>query len=116
MGGRIHGFLAGTLCSASLAYFTSLEFQKNKTELSSALQSYKSQIENRNVAQPEYRRGDSSIHYSDRSQLREIFADIWNGEIIKGVNWLYGINWLAAGEKLESGLVKIENSIVQASK
>ncbi|GMM36408.1 hypothetical protein DASC09_037330 [Saccharomycopsis crataegensis] len=110
MSGRIHGFLGGVLLTSSLTYLTALEFRKNRDIVSQSLITSKDIIENRHNRDTTYVPGTNSINYNDRSNIRESFADIWNSEIIKGVNWVYSINWLAAGEKVERGLRKLVES------
>lgn len=90
-----------------MTYLTALELRANQQVVSSSLQKYKSVIEDRNKP---FEYTPNVIKYTDRSSIKETVADIWNSEIIKGVNWLYSINWLAAGEKFEKGIKKVSES------
>lgn len=37
--------------------------------------------------------------------------DVWNDEIIKGVNWFYGIQWNSIAKRVENGAEKAVNYV-----
>lgn len=44
----------------------------------------------------------------------ETSKDIWNDEIIKMVNWVYGINWYQWGVKLDRKVMGLTEKVVDA--
>lgn len=48
----------------------------------------------------------SSIQYETRLNLKETMKDVWNDEIIKGVNWFYGIQWNTLAKRAETSTEK----------
>lgn len=89
------------MLTSSLAYITATEIKYNKEVISSNLRNYKNIIENGNEPTINL---PNKVSYVDRSSIRETFADVWNFEIIKGVNWVYTIDWFAGGDKIEKKL------------
>lgn len=102
MTGRIHGFLAGALLTGSITYFTSKEFSNNKNKISASLHDSINLIENN---QNEITIGSNKISYIDKDVI-ESSKDIWNYEVIKGVNWLYSLNLASIGGKVIDSLFK----------
>lgn len=53
----------------------------------------------------------NSVDYNYRPGVMETAKDIWNAEVIKAVNWIYGIQWVSMGRDFEKNLEeKIEKS------
>lgn len=102
MAGRIHGLLAGALLTGSITYFTSKEFSNNQKKISNSLQDSVNLIENN---QNEIITGSNKISYIDKDVI-ESTKDIWNFEVIKGVNWLYSLNLTSIGGKVIDSLFK----------
>lgn len=89
----------GVLATSSIAYLTALEFRKNASFISSELQSAQSTLDNHGKTKV---LPLESIHYEKRLNLKETMKDVWNDEIIKGVNWFYGIQWDALAKRAET--------------
>ncbi|ODV80248.1 uncharacterized protein CANTADRAFT_5904 [Suhomyces tanzawaensis NRRL Y-17324] len=121
MGGRIHGFLGGVLLTSALTYYTGEYFKKNQQFISHQLRVSDNTINNRILSDHDLKKElipiDKRIGATTRVNFSETCKDIWNDEIIKMVNWVYGINWyqwgLTADKKLLSISDKIANSITE---
>ena len=100
------------LLTSSLAYSTALEFRKNSKFISTSLEESRIIIDERHTPKPPLRR---TIDYTNRPSWIETAKDIWNDEIITGVNWLYSINWVRLGEKTERSLNKLVNVAKESS-
>ncbi|KAM3123452.1 hypothetical protein CJJ07_004091 [Candidozyma auris] len=124
MGGRIIGFLAGVTVTGAV-YSFSKGFMKNVEELTHAsLLEMKDQIDNRILTdngidknpQPPNRR----VTQVTRPSFAETCKDYWNEEFIKGVNWVYSINWyqwgLDADRKLNTLTDKLTKKIADTGK
>ncbi|KAG5418378.1 hypothetical protein I9W82_003906 [Candida metapsilosis] len=117
MGGRIHGFLGGVLLTSALTYYTGQSFHQNQQFISHQLQQSNSIINNRILTDSEYRnRGIPNNHITlkQRVSFSETCKDVWNEEIIKMVNWIYGINWYKLGIKLDQEAGKLTDKIAES--
>lgn len=88
------------MTTSSIAYLTALEFRRNSKFVSTELKEAQSVIDNHGktsvqVLQP--------LEYETRVNLTETMKDVWNDEIIKGVNWVYGIQWNSIAKRVENG-------------
>lgn len=124
MGGRIIGFLAGVTATGALFASTRglMESMENFAHLN--FTEMKDQIDNRILSdkgidknpQPPNRR----VTQLTRPSFLETSKDFWNEEFIKGVNWVYSINWyqwgLEADRKLNRLTDKLTRSIAEAGK
>lgn len=95
--------MTGLLTTSSVAYLTALELRKNSSFISTELQAAQSTIDNhgKTKVQPL-----GTIEYESRSSLKETMKDVWNDEIIKGVNWFYSIQWNSLAKRAETGAGK----------
>ncbi|CCG24872.1 hypothetical protein CORT_0G01890 [Candida orthopsilosis Co 90-125] len=117
MGGRIHGFLGGVLLTSALTYYTGQMFHRNQQFISQHLQQSNNIINNRILTDSEYRNTaipDNHIVIEERPDFVETCKDIWNEEIIKMVNWIYGINWYKLGIKLDNEANKLTDKIAES--
>ncbi|CAD1812688.1 hypothetical protein FOB58_005746 [Candida parapsilosis] len=117
MGGRIHGFLGGVLLTSALTYYTAQTFHHNQQFISQHLQQSNNIINNRILTDSEYRNTalpNNHITLKQRVSFGETCKDIWNDEIIKMVNWIYGINWYKLGVKLDSEANKLTDKIAES--
>lgn len=124
MGGRIIGFLAGVTVSGIAWTIAEPLMTMPLIFVSSGLQEAKDQIDNRILSdkgieknpQPPNRR----VTQLTRPSFLETCKDYWNEELIKGVNWVYSINWyqwgLDADRKLNKLTDKLTKSIADAGK
>lgn len=114
MGGRIHGFLGGVLLALLLTYYTAVYIRKNQQFVSTLLQALDSLLNHRVLTKYDewqhIQPVDAHVEYVLRP-FSESCKDIWNGEMIKMVNWLYSINWYKLGEKADELLNKLTDSI-----
>lgn len=92
------------MATSSIAYLTALEFRKNSSFISSELRSAQSTIDNHGKIKVHPL---ETIEYETRLNLKETMKDVWNDEIIKGVNWFYGIQWNALAKRAENGAEKV---------
>lgn len=114
MGGRIHGFLGGVLLALLLTYYTGEYIKKNALVASRSLQMLDDIINKRMLSN--YNEWDEVVPVTSKVEFvqrpfAESCKDIWNHEIIKGVNWLYSINWYKLGEKADELLNKLTDKI-----
>lgn len=98
MGGRIHGFLGGLLLGLALTYYQAYQFHSNGWKIQQLLRRAKATIDDRNKPAEV---APAKVAFSYRPGGKETFADLWNDEVIRGVNWVYSINWVAVEENLE---------------
>lgn len=124
MGGRIIGFLAGVTVSGIAWTIAEPAMTMPLMFVSTGLQEAKDQIDNRILSdkgieknpQPPNRR----VTQLTRPSFLETCKDYWNEELIKGVNWVYSINWyqwgLDADRKLNKLTDKLTKSIAEAGK
>ncbi|KAF5097709.1 hypothetical protein D0Z00_002310 [Geotrichum galactomycetum] len=105
---RIYGFLGGVLTTSSIAYLTALEFRKNSAFISGELKASQSILDNHGKIKIEPLQ---PIEYEARLSLKETMKDVWNDEIIKGVNWFYGIQWNSIAKRVENGAEKAVNYV-----
>ncbi|KAI5952091.1 hypothetical protein KGF57_004220 [Candida theae] len=117
MGGRIHGFLGGVLLTSTLTYYTGQLFHRNQEFISQHLQASNHIINNRILTDSELRNTvipNNHIVRNERANFAETCKDIWNEEIIKMVNWVYGINWYKLGIKLDDETKKLTDKIAES--
>ncbi|ODQ83052.1 hypothetical protein BABINDRAFT_57276 [Babjeviella inositovora NRRL Y-12698] len=105
MGGRIHGFLGGVLLTASITYYNGYQFKQTQKLISQSLRESKTLIDERNKP---VESASKSLEFSYRPSVWETVADIWNDEVIRGVNWVYSVNWAKLTTDVED---KISNAI-----
>jgi altered-inheritance-of-mitochondria protein 5 len=114
--GRIHGFLGGVLLTSTITYYTGEYFRSNQKFISTHLQTsdhiIRSKILSPNQAEPIPTTSHSST--ISRVGIVETSKDIWNDEIIKMVNWVYGINWYQWGVKLDRKVMGLTEKVVDA--
>lgn len=121
MGGRIHGFLGGVLLTSALNYYTGEYFRNNLQFISTHLKSSDNIINNRILSDRDITKEVIPISNQHNSVIRlnslETRKDIWNDEIIKMVNWIYGINWyqwgVTADKKFHDLTDKVAASVVE---
>ncbi len=94
-----HLSFSGALVTSSLAYFTAQDFHKNSKFVSRRLQESKYTLDNIHNARiyPPLK-----IEYESRISITETAKDLWDAEIIKGVNWFYNIDWISFGTKAQN--------------
>ncbi|OWB61028.1 hypothetical protein B5S29_g1912 [[Candida] boidinii] len=97
MAGRIHGFLGGVLMTSSLTYLTAYEFKSKQNTISKSLLESSNLIEHRNDP---IEHKSNVVQFTTRDGINETVKDIWNEEVIRGVNWLYSINLTNYGKVL----------------
>ncbi|EDK47222.1 conserved hypothetical protein [Lodderomyces elongisporus NRRL YB-4239] len=115
MGGRIHGFLGGVLLTSALTYYTGQMFHTNSKFISQQLQQSNNTINNRILTDSDYKQvriPNNHITTTDRT-FSETCKDIWNEEIIKMVNWVYGINWYKLGLKFDNESNRILDKVAE---
>lgn len=98
---RIYGFLGGALVTTSIAYYTASEFRRNGQFAASQLEEARIILDNYGKEKPFVPR---KIERESRDDIIETAKDLWNHEIIRGVNWFYGIQWNTIGKKAENGI------------
>lgn len=98
----------GILATSSVAYLTALEIRKNSSFISNELKSAQLTLDNHGKIKilPL-----ETIEYETRVNLNETMKDVWNDEIIKGVNWFYGIQWNALAKRAGNGAEKAVEQI-----
>lgn len=115
MGGRIHGFLGGVLLTSALTYYTGEYLFKNQQFVSSQLRKSDYIINNRILSDKDYNREvipvSKQVNLVTRLSSLETSKDIWNDEIIKMVNWIYGINWYQWGVKADQKLIELTDKV-----
>lgn len=120
MGGRIHGFLGGVLLTSALTYYTGEYFQKNLKFISHQLKASDNIINNRILSNTDLiKEGlpvSSHSHATTRVSFAETAKDIWNDEIIKTVNWVYGINWYQIGITADKKILGLTEKLVNSVK
>lgn len=118
MGGRIHGFLGGVLLTSALTYYTGEYFQKSLQFVSLQLRSANNTINNRiltnNDQALEAVPKSNQIHSVQRINVAETAKDIWNDEIVKMVNWVYGINWYQWGITADKKLLGLADKVAHS--
>ncbi|GMG60223.1 unnamed protein product [Ambrosiozyma monospora] len=99
MAGRIHGLLGGILLTTSLTYLTQQNFKKNQAIIHDSIsQSVETlDYENRKVEI------NSNVKQLEVKTVRESVKDIWNYEIVRGVNWLYSLDFNGTFNRVVNG-------------
>lgn len=106
MGGRINGFLGGVLLTGTITYLTTLEFHAKQLAVSNALKESNDTIYyHGRPVEPK----SNIISYKTRT-LKESVKDIWNYEIINGVNWLYSFDLGSWSKKMLDSLTPKQDS------
>ncbi|KAG7877893.1 hypothetical protein KL905_001159 [Ogataea polymorpha] len=106
MAGRIHGFLGGVLLTGSIAYLTAREFRLNQAVISQSLRESSRIIEERDLPVPH----QSNILESKEKTLTESIKDIWNHEVIKGVNYIYSLDYSGVGDSITKSIDRFINN------
>lgn len=91
----------GALVTTSIAYYTASEFRRNGQFAASQLEEARIILDNYGKEKPFVPR---KIERESRDDIIETAKDLWNHEIIRGVNWFYGIQWNTIGKKAENGI------------
>lgn len=115
MGGRIHGFLGGVLLTASLTYYTGQYIEKNQKFVSKQLRNADDVVNNRILSDsgiPKPVAVDTRVDLHTRN-FAETSKDIWNEEIIKMVNWVYGINWYSWGIAADKKILDLTSKVAE---
>ncbi|CAI5755883.1 unnamed protein product [Candida verbasci] len=118
MGGRIHGFLGGVLLTSTITYLTKQYIVKNSLFISDSLRSSNYTIQNKILSNKHYENlSIPNKHTTDEIRsFNETCKDLWNEEIIKMVNWVYGINWYKIGMKIDEKTGEISSRLVESLK
>lgn len=101
MGNRIQGFLAGVFITGSLTAATVGTIQGQQSVVSGLIRNCERIIQKRILSDEELREAQipisKRVNVEQRPSVWETCKDIWNDEIIKGVNSVYAINWYQLG-------------------
>lgn len=91
------------MVTTSIAYYTATEFRRNSEFVAGQLQQSREILDNYGKPRPFIPR---KIEIETRDNVTETMKDLWNHEIIRGVNWVYGIQWNAIGKRVENSIQK----------
>lgn len=101
MGNRIQGFLAGVFLMGSITAATVGTIQGQQSVVSGLIRNCELIIQRRILSDDELLEAQipvsKRVAVSQRTSFWETCKDIWNEEIIKGVNSVYAINWYQLG-------------------
>lgn len=106
MAGIVQGALAGSLACLTLTYFTQQRLQATQLVLHESLTASVATLETRNDPVVPV----SNIRAYTTQEWQQGARDIWNEEVIRSVNWFYGLNLGNAAVGL------IESTITSISK
>ncbi|KAG7697522.1 hypothetical protein KL930_000423 [Ogataea haglerorum] len=106
MTGRIHGFLGGVLLTGSIAYLTAREFRLNQAVISQSLKESSRIIEERDLPIPH----QSNVLRFRQKSIAESIKDIWNHEVIKGVNYIYALDFSGVGDSITRSIDRFINN------
>ena len=115
MGGRIHGFLGGTLLTSAVIYYTGEYIKKDQQFISRQLRNSDTIINEGIIlgkdSQPIINapRGTKVIN----SGIIESSKDVWNEEITKMVNWVYSINWYNLGMRVDEKIGGLNDKVAR---
>lgn len=124
MGGRVIGFLAGVTVTGAVYQASKGYMNTSRDFFHESFMDMKDQIDNRIITdkgidknpQPPNRR----VTQITRPSVLETCKDFWNEEFIRGVNWVYSINWyqwgLDADRKLNKLTDKLTRKLAEAGK
>lgn len=101
MGNRIQGFLAGVFLTGALTAATVGTIQGQTTLASGLIRNCDRIIQKRILTDEELLEAQfpisKRVFMNQRPSFWETCKDIWNEEIIKGVNSVYSVNWYQLG-------------------
>lgn len=114
MGGRIHGFLGGVFVSSLVTYYTSDYLKKNQNFISTHLRASNDVVHR--ILSPDAAANTQSIvdkrlEYQTRN-FTETCKDIWNDEVIRATNWIYGVDWYNLGISTDRAISNLFNRLV----
>lgn len=95
-----------------MAYYTASEFRRNSQFVAGQLQQSRELLDNYGKPTPFVPR---RIELETRNDINETMRDLWNHEIIRGVNWVYGIQWNAIAKRVENTATNLVNGIKNAT-
>ncbi|GEQ67468.1 hypothetical protein JCM33374_g1133 [Metschnikowia sp. JCM 33374] len=119
MGNRINGFLGGVLLTGFITVSTSAAIKRYEA-INSAQIRHCDDIINNRILSDKYLQENSTplnkrVFSTHRPSVWETCKDIWNAEIIKGINNVYSINWHKLGLEADRRLGKVAEKVLQGS-
>ncbi|RKP30793.1 hypothetical protein METBISCDRAFT_27165 [Metschnikowia bicuspidata] len=117
MGNRIQGFLAGAFLTGAVTAATVRIIQGQQSVVSGLIRNCEQHIDRRIISDGELHAeqlpASKRMMTNQRSSFWETFKDIWNAEMIKGVNAVYAVNWYQLGITMDK---KINNAMEYAAR
>lgn len=98
--------------TTSVAYYTATEFRRNSEFVTGQLKQSREVLDNYGKPNPFVPR---KIEVETRDDIKETMKDLWNHEIVRGVNWFYNIQWNVLGKRVENAAGKLVDSIKGAT-
>ncbi|ODQ65316.1 hypothetical protein NADFUDRAFT_42598 [Nadsonia fulvescens var. elongata DSM 6958] len=92
------GYLGGVFVSSVIGYFVVGELNKTSEKVAKDLESVKERLDQEQVPKTNV---VDVIQFEHRTGVSETMKDLWNEEIIKGVNWLYNVDMANVSHKIQ---------------